>query len=78
MFLNQSSTTNVLPKIQTKNEAKMSKLRQASFIVEQGEMAEPKIVPKILLLSQKKEGEFKGLIMPAQNNLDIEQREQTN
>ena len=75
MFLNQSSTTNVLPKITTRNEAEMNKLRDATLRVERGEANELKSIPKILLLSQKKEGEFKGLVMPTENDEDLLRQE---
>ena len=53
MFLNKSSTTNVLPSI-TRNETEMNNLREATIRIEKSEAAEPKIQPRILLLSARR------------------------
>lgn len=76
MFLNKSSTTNVLPSI-TRNETEMNNLREATIRIEKSEAAEPKIQPRILLLSARKET-FKGLLLPTNEDEDLERRQNAN
>ena len=63
--LNQSSTRNVLllPNI-TRNESDMNNLKVKTAIVEQSQELEPKLMPKILLLSMDK-SRFTGLTIPS-------------
>ena len=76
MFLNKSSTTNVLPSI-TRNETEMNNLREATIRIEKSEAAEPKIQPRILLLSARRET-FKGLVLPTNEDEDLERRQNAN
>ena len=73
--LNQSSTRNVLllPNI-TRNESDMNNLKVKTAIVEQSQEQEPKLMPKILLLSMDK-ARFSGLTIPSVDDEDTLRRE---
>ena len=73
MFLNKSSTTNVLPSI-THHENEMNNLREATMRIERSEEMEPKVQPRILLLSARRDT-FKGLALPSHEDEDLERRQ---
>lgn len=68
-----SSRLSVLPSI-TRNETEINNLREATMQIHHNKSNEPKVVPKILLLSMRK-NEFKGLSMPIKDDEELERRE---
>ena len=63
----------MLPNI-TRNDSELQSLRNKTLKVEQTGDQETRILPKILLLSQKRD-EFYGLQIPAEGDLDKDRRD---
>jgi len=73
LFLNQSSTCNMLPQL-SRHESEVQSLRHATMRVDQIEGTQRRILPKIVLLSQHK-NKFEGLVIPSEEDENVERRE---